>query len=219
MMGDDGPVKLSSWMPPVLGFAVFLVTLLGFGIVVGDWASRNLEMRALVSAVEDSESAMEWADDQIQSIVKEYGANGTLTEDQQTKAWDALSEAAYDGNLAISAAGAQVAEVTVLPWHGDIERAKDAYLAHNQAWQDYMQEAADDPTVLFKEQPEINSTFEAAEPLMKEAVPVPALYDLKARVDAIFTPAPSTTPGQEVGMPVGYHPVPVSRSAVDSLVG
>lgn len=205
MMRDDEGVKLSSWMPPVLGFAVFLVTLFGFGIVVGDWASRNLEMRALVSAVEDSESAMEWTDQQIQSIIKEYGANGALTKDQQTKAWDALSEAAYDGNLAISAAGAQVANVTVLPWHGDITRAKDAYVAHNQAWQDYMQKAADDPTVLFKDQPEINSTFDAAEPLMKAAVPVPALYDLRARVDEIFKPTPSTTPGQEVGMTVGYR--------------
>ena len=200
-------MKLSSWLPPVLGFAVFLVTLLGFGVVVGDWTSRNLEMRTLVGAVEDSEAAMQWADDQIQSIIKEYGANGTLTKAQQSKAWDALSEAAYDGNFAISAAGAGVAGVTVLPWHGDIERAQDAYVAHNQAWQDYMQAAADDPTVLFKTQPEINSTFDAAEPLMKEAVPVPALFDLKERVDEIFKPAPATSgPGQEVGMTVAYRP-------------
>lgn len=191
-------VKLSRWLPPVLGFAVFLTTLLGFGLVVGDWTSRNLEMKALVSAVEESESAMQWTDDQIQSIIEQYGANGTLAPAEQKKAFDALSEAAFAGNFAIGAAGEGVAQVSVLPWHGDIKSAQTAYLAHSKAWQDYMETATDDPTVLFKTQPLINSTFESAEPLMKAAVPVPALFDLKKRVDTIFVPQAATGPAQEV---------------------
>lgn len=200
-------MRLSRWLPPVLGVAVFLVTLLGLGMIVGDWTSRNLEMRALVNAVEDSEAAMQWTDDQIQQIVQESGANGKLTDAQQEKAWDALSEAAYAGEFAITAAGDVVAGVTVLPWHGDIVRAQDAYLAHNEAWQRYMKAAVDDPALLFKPQPDINSTFDAAQPLMERAVPIPHLFNLKARVDAIFAPQPGTdtstgTPGQEVSVPV-----------------
>jgi hypothetical protein len=196
-------MRLSRWLPPVLGIAVFLMTLLGLGMIVGDWTSRNLEMRALVGAVEDSESAMQWTDDQIQQIIQQYGANGKLDAEQQKKAWDALSEAAYAGEFAISAAGDVVAGVTVLPWHGDIVRAQDAYLAHNAAWQDYMKAAVDDPALLFKPQPEINNTFDAAQPLMERAVPIPALFDLKARVAEIFAPQPGAdtstdTPGQEV---------------------
>ena len=200
-------MKLSRWLPPLLGFAVFLTTLLGFGLIVGDWTSRNLEMKALVSAVEDSESAMTWSDDQIQSIIKQYGANGKLTPAEQKKAFDALSEAAYAGNFAIEAAGEEVAKVSVMPWHGDIKNAQAAYLAHNQAWQDYMKKATDDPTLLFKDQPLINSTFDAAEPLMKKAVPVPALFDLKKRVDAIFAPQPTSGgPTQEVALKAGLTP-------------
>ena len=205
-MGDDVAVKLSRWLPPVLGFAVFLTTLFGLGLIVGDWTSRNLEMRSLVNAVEDSESAMEWTQGQVQAIIKQYGANGKLTDAQQKKAFDALSEAAYAGNFAIGAAGEEVAKVTVLPWHGDIKSAQSAYLAHNHAWQDYMEKASDDPTLLFKTQPLINSTFEAAEPLMKKAVPVPALFDLKKRVETIFAPQPSTGPTQEVALGTAFSP-------------
>ena len=199
-------MKLSRWLPPLLGFAVFLTTLFGFGLIVGDWTSRNLEMKALVSAVEDSESAMQWTDDQVQASIKEYGANGKLAPAEQKKAFDALSEAAYAGNFAIGAAGEEVAAVTVLPWHGDIKNAQLAYLAHNRAWQDYMEKATDDPTLLFKTQPLINSTFEAAEPLMKKAVPVPALFDLKKRVETIFAPQPSTGPTQEVALEAAFSP-------------
>lgn len=199
-------VKLSRWLPPVLGFAVFLMTLFGFGLIVSDWASRNLEMKALVSAVEDSESAMQWSDEQIQAIIKQYGTDGKLTDAQQKKAFDALSEAAYAGNFAIGAGGEEVAKVTVLPWHGDIKKAQAAYLAHNHAWQEYMEKATDDPTLLFKAEPLINSTFDAAEPLMKAAVPIPALFDLKKRVETIFAPQPSTGPTQEVALNAASSP-------------
>ena len=193
-MRDDSEVKLSRWIPPVIGLVVFLVTILGLGLVVGDWTSRNLEMRALVGAVEDSESAMTWTNDQIESIIKQYGDTGKLTAAQKTKAWDALSEAAYEGQFAIGAAGDEVSAVTVLPWHKDILRAQAAYVAHNQAWQDFMKVATKDPVMLFKTQPEVNSTFEAAGPLMKQAVPVPALFELKDRVELIFAPPTQSAP-------------------------
>lgn len=193
-MRDDGQVKLSRWLPPVLGLLVFLVTALGLGLVAADWASRNLEMRALVSAVEDSEDAMKWTDDQVQSTIKQYGSTGKLNAADKKKAWDALSEAAYAGEFAIGAAGDEVAGITVLPWHKDILNAQAAYVAHNQAWQAYMKTAIDDPTQLFQTQPDINSTFEAAQPLMEKAVPIPALFELKDRVAAIFAPAPGATP-------------------------
>ncbi len=187
-------MKLSRWLPPVLGFVVFLITVFGLGLIAADWTSRNLEMRALVSAVEDSEDAMKWTDDQVQSTIKQYGSSGKLNAADKKKAWDALSEAAYAGEFAIGAGGDEVAGVTVLPWHKDILNAQAGYLAHNQAWQAYMKAATDDPTQLFKTQPNINSTFEAAQPLMEKAVPIPALFELKDRVAAIFAPAPEATP-------------------------
>lgn len=209
-------MKLSRWLPPVLGFVVFLITVLGLGLIAADWTSRNLEMRALVSAVEDSEDAMKWTDDQVQSTIKQYGSNGKLNTADKKKAWDALSEAAYAGEFAISAAGDEVAGVTVLPWHIDILNAQAAYLAHNQAWQAYMKAATDDPTQLFKTQPDINATFEAAQPLMEKAVPIPALFELKDRVAAIFAPAPEETPNgptQEVKLTTNARIVSASYAS------
>ena len=208
---DDGRVKLSRWLPPVLGLLIFLITVVGLGLVSTDWVSRNLEMRALVSAVEDSEDAMQWTDDQVQSTIKQYGANGKLTDSEKKKAWDALSEAAYAGDFAISAAGEEVAGVAILPWHTDILNARSAYLAHNEAWRAYMKAATNDPTQLFKTQPDINSTFEAAQPYMEKAVPIPALFDLKDRVAIIFAPTPEATPSGPT------QEVLVDRSGVISL--
>lgn len=73
-----------------------------------------------------------------------------------------------------------------MPWHGKIAAGKQAYVIHNQAWQDYLGASAKDPAELLVDQPEIDSTFMDAEPLLKKAVPDPPLFDLKKRVNDIF---------------------------------
>jgi hypothetical protein len=76
--------------------------------------------------------------------------------------------------------------VRILPWHASIREARDAYLDHNRAWQTYLTAATDDPAEFVTPQPEVNQTFADAEPVLRAAVPVPALFDLAARVDAVF---------------------------------
>ena len=73
-----------------------------------------------------------------------------------------------------------------MPWHGHIAAGKQAYVIHNQEWQDYLRASAKDPAELSVVQPAIDSTFTASEPLLKRAVPAPPLFDLSRRVDRIF---------------------------------
>jgi hypothetical protein len=75
-------------------------------------------------------------------------------------------------------------------WHPEIGAAQDAYLAHNRAWQAYLERAASDPAEFAKEQADINSTFAQAEIDVRAAVPVVPLFNLQDRVDVIFAPPP-----------------------------
>ena len=67
---------------------------------------------------------------------------------------------------------------------------QQAYLAHNQAWQDYLAAAAEDPRQFAVTHDDINATWASAETVVRGAVPQPDLFDLDGRVDAIFADDP-----------------------------
>ena len=183
------------WLPPLLGLAVFLVTLLGVGVVAGDWAARNIEMQALVTKVEQSEAAMTVLQQEVADLAAEYEGRLPLDEADQQAFDEALSTIAERNRAAIAEAGDAVAGVRWLAWHQDVRAAQDAYLAHNRAWQDYLARAAADPSEFARPQDDVNSTFEAAEPAVRGALPPAALYRLDARVAEIFAPPPSDDEG------------------------
>jgi hypothetical protein len=78
-----------------------------------------------------------------------------------------------------------------LAWHREVGDAQAAYLTHNRAWQAYLGRASTDPAEFGKEQKDVNTTFEGAEKPIRDALPLPALFDLLARIDAVFAPPPS----------------------------
>ena len=170
----------------LIGALAFLVAFVGFGIAAGDWASRNAEMNALVTRIEASESAMQQTQDELAAIFAEYEEPPTLTTAEKAEFADKLKAAAAAGEQRVTEAGDGVLGVVVLPWHGHIAAGKEAYVVHNLAWQGYLGAAAKNPEVILEEQPLINDTFMAAEPVLKMAVPEPPLFDLQVRVDDIF---------------------------------
>jgi hypothetical protein len=194
----DGAVRPARrWLPPLIGLAVFLVALVGFGAVAGDWAARNIEMQALITQVEESEAAMGTLQEDIAALAAEYQDRLPLNETDQAAFDAAIIDIAETRRADIAAAGDDVAAVRWLAWHQDVRRAQDAYLAHNQAWQDYLTRAIEDPAEFARPQDAVNSTFEEAEPAVREALPPAALYRLKARVAQIFAPPPSDGDGQQ----------------------
>jgi hypothetical protein len=187
--------KRRAWVPVVVGLVAFLVVLVGVGMVVGDWAERNVEMRALVSNIEQSESAMADVQNAIQAMSVHFDPNTPLTAEESAAVNEKLQQIAADGVVGISAGGALVESTTALPWHKDILAARDAYVAHNKAWQAYLTAAAKDASEFAKPQDNVNSTFKAAEQPIRDAVPRPALFSLPERVDAIFAPPPEVSGG------------------------
>jgi hypothetical protein len=183
------------WVPVVIGLATFLVVLVGAGLVLADWAERNVEMRALVSSVESSEAAMSDVQAAISAMSVHFDPNTPLTDAERAAVDEKLKQIAAEGVLGVTDGGHGVAAVTILPWHKDILAAQQAYLAHNQSWQDYLSAAAKDPAEFAKPQDKVNETFSAAEKPMRDAVPRGALFDLRQRVDTIFAPPPSQDGG------------------------
>jgi hypothetical protein len=198
-------VKRNSWIPLVAGALAFLLTL-GIGGAVGtDWLARNIEMDRLVSAIEASEATMGVVQDRVAVVFEELDSadlQGEPTDaqtDAQTEAAVAeLAAIAVDGADSIGAAGREIADVNVLPWHTDIQTAKEAYLLHNYAWQAYMQAAIEDPVAFTVDQPLVNQSFIDSQEPLEVAVPIPSLFDLELRVESIFVEGAPQVQGEIV---------------------
>lgn len=178
--------RTPGWVAPVLGLFVFLVVLVVGGLITADWMVRNNEMRSLVGAIEVSEQQMMATQDQVSDAFKPFEVGGALTPEETAVLTQQLAGIAVDAEARIAQAGRQVEAVSILPWHTDIQDAQVVYLTHNQAWVDYMARAAQDPVEFVNPQPFVNESFLAAEPVLKAAVPFPALYELQQRVAQIF---------------------------------
>lgn len=189
------PPRRRRWVPFVIGGIAFVLVLVGVGLVVGDWAARSVEMKALVTQIEVSEHAMEETQAGVKAAVDEFRSQDPNDDANRTTLDDALMAAAAAGLEGVTNGGQKVAAVRVLPWHTGIKQAQDAYLAHNKAWQDYLAQAAKDPGAFGTEQEQVNSTFADAEQPIRGAVPSPDLFRLKARVDTIFAPPPADSSG------------------------
>ena len=210
-MSADAP-RNPRWLPVGLGLAAFLVSLLALGLGALDWTWRNIEMNNLVTAVEASEAAMGRTQDDLRDAASRLGTFGSPTDAQKKAVIDDLVAGATRGEMRIGTAGDVVGQVQVLPWHRDILDAKEIYLAHNRSWQDYMADIAADPKAYGTDQPLIDETFMAADPIMRAAVPVPPLFDLAQRVDRIFVegaapPPADSGPGGEPDAPDGQEVV------------
>ena len=182
--------RMRGWIPPLIGLATFLVVLVGFGAIIGDAVARNAEMRSLVTAIERSEAAMGETQENVSGIIQAYSGRTPLSEEDQAELDAALQAAAGQGRDAIAAAGEQVRDVRWLVWHRDVGQAQDAYLAHNRAWQEYLDRASADPAEFARNQDAVNSTFADAEAEVRAAIPLIALFDLRDRIDVIFAPPP-----------------------------
>jgi len=181
------------WVPPVAGALAFLLTLIvGVG-TAADWAVRTGEMRTLITSIHESESVMEAFQDAAFDAVEEHRTAGVQ---DRAKLDDELTALATVANEELQLAGDEVAAQSILPWHRTIGAARDAYLAHNAAWQEYTARVIEDPAELLRDQPLVNSTFEDAQQPLLDAIPQPDLLDLELDVWVIY--APPESPSGEV---------------------
>ena len=190
--GGAGTVRRRrSWVPVVAGVVAFFLVLGTLGLVVGDWALRNAEARQLVTAIEGSERAMTDLQRSVEEAFGPYQGQDRLTDEDQAQLDVELQKVAAAGKAGVATRGSAVEAVAIVSWHPDLRAAREAYLAHNRAWQDYLGKAAEDPSEFARRQEAVNDTFAAAEDPVRMSIPSPDLFGLRARVDAIFAPPPA----------------------------
>ncbi len=181
--------RRTAWSGPRLGLVSFLVALVVFAIgggaavFVADQVGQNVEMELLVTAITRSEDQMAHVQEREAEAFTAYQAGQTT----RAELADELSQIAELGEVAVAAAGDDVAEVSAFGWHDRVAAARAAYLAHNRAWVDYLAKATSDPLQFTRPQDAVNETFAAAQEPLTAAVPYWDLFDLRTRVAQIFT--------------------------------
>lgn len=184
--GEERPSGgMPSWLVWTVGIAALVLLTAANLVVAGELAVRSVEADNLVRAVEQSESAMKATQAEFDEVLSAYDTD-TLTDEQREQLRAELSDVAVQGEAAIAATGEGVAEVQILPWHAQLLDAREAYLAHNQAWVDYMAAAAEDPAEWFRPQPAVNDTFADAKLPLVEAVPLFDPLDTLQRIELIY---------------------------------
>ena len=176
------------WAQLVFWLSVGLIALASLALMA-DWTARNIEMVRMLNAIEASENQMKVAQDAILSQVPDDPRDADIADDKQLKA------AAAAGRDEVAAAGEAARGLSFLPWHSELIAAQGAYLAHNQAWVDYLAAGAADPRTMFDNQDDIEPTWREAEVLVEAAVPLLPWPRINYRVNEIFT---DETPGGSV---------------------
>ena len=184
--GDERPSRgLPSWLPWTIGLLSLVLIALANLVVVGELATRSVEADNLVRAVEQSEAAMKTTQADFDDVLAAYDTEN-LTDEEREQLSAELSDVAERGGVAIADAGGFVAGVLIMPWHTQLLDAQQAYLAHNQAWVDYMAAAAEDPAEWFRPQPAVNDTFAEAKLPLVEAVPLFDVLQTLPRIELIY---------------------------------
>lgn len=186
------------WVPIVAGAAAFLLVLMTGLVVLADWAVRTSEMRSLIIGIYASESVMEDFQEASLEAVRDHQAGSVR---DQGKLDGQLRDLATIAREDLALAGAEIASLPILPWHRSVVIARDTYLLHNDAWQQYTDRVIDDPSELLRDQPLVNSTFEDAQAPLLAAIPQPDVLDLESDIWVIYAP-PEETSGEVVSTSV-----------------
>ena len=184
--GQERPSRgLPSWLVWTVGIAALVLLTAANMVVGGELALRSVEADNLVRAVEQSETAMKTTQADFDEVLSTYDTEN-LTDEEREQLRAELADAAARGEAAIALAGEGVAAVQIMPWHVQLLDARTAYLAHNQAWVDYMAAAAEDPGEWFRPQPAVNETFADAKLPLVEAVPLFDPLGALSRIEVIY---------------------------------
>ena len=171
------------------GLAALAAVLFAVGVAgllaAADWTARTGELGQLLDRIEASEQEMRAANDDFRALMAAGEPGGVQA--PQTRL--ALVEHAESAQEAIAAAGLEVRDTPVLPWHNALRRAQQDYLAHNAAWVQHWQRVGQDPSQAFVEDLAIGVTWTEATDSVWAALPFPEPPGVAPRVHTIFGPA------------------------------
>lgn len=198
-----GPSTKRRW-PLVVGIVIGVVVVLALVAVFGTRALYARSFDSLVATTRAAEGAQVWKDffiaqDCFIDAVVEAG-DAELAFNEGLTLLNETDLLARHVDLSL----ASFAEVSVLPWHGDLAAARDAIGAHYEVWKRHLGEAAatlsgldPDPAVLAVQfQAWVDRVVADAEPIettfndSESAFQLAAIDDsARQEIDALFTPS------------------------------
>ena len=162
--------------------------VLGMGLIAADWYLANREMNNVLTAMEASEAALVAADDGLDAAVEASVANddGRLDPPEERALERLVPEAARQALPAVVEAAADVEDVMIFPWHTTLDRARDRYLDHSDAWEARLTRVAGDYRQLAAPSTDIATTFARSARTTEQALRPLPLFDATQRIDAIY---------------------------------
>lgn len=181
-------VDVSRWFTTTRTRNVVVVAVIVLaGMAAADWFLRSAEFRGLVTAAEEAADAIDEWEAGRDRITADLPGAFYLTPQQRQDTDRQLRREAADATMSLADAATRVREVRVaLPWHRDVEQARNRYLDHIDAWTVRLRRAARDPSMLQEPAPDIAATRSTSERAFRDALPPVALHGLDGRVEALF---------------------------------
>jgi hypothetical protein len=153
--------------------AAGLLVVLAGGLYVADQFVRAQEYAQFQSATTRAEDVMEVAGARYDEIVKETGTSNTTPEGFIAQ-WKKFGAVAEEASVDLAVVQAEMSRQSALPWHTAMDRAREDYLAHIDAWMDEYADFARkglDPDYTFDNGTLINQTWAIAQVSSKDAIP------------------------------------------------
>jgi hypothetical protein len=166
---------------------VLTLSLVVVALVTADWFQANREMNRLLSAIEASEQALLGAQDGMTQAV-EVSANKDqrLVPAEEEALARAVPAAATAGLTEVVETSADVEDVSVMPWHFAVKKARSRYLDHSEAWEDHLTGVSTNWRDIFTPTPEISTTFTRSRKATEQALRRFSLYNASQRVEMIY---------------------------------
>lgn len=158
------------------------ITLLA--LFLFDQGARNFELNNLVTRIHNSESQMENRNAEVTKAYDRF-AEGYATHDATELQ---VANAARKYAPLIAAHGSEVEGVYVFPWHPSINRAKRAFMNHNNAWVKYLGDTAVIDGRFENEQlgQEVSVSFEILRFSLPKAAPILDFFSLNEKIADII---------------------------------
>lgn len=172
----------------VLSFSVMTLAL---AAAVSDWGLRTLQLNALLNEIEQSEEVMAAAKADVATVL---GGDLDITGEEDADRRAELQRIAGASATELNAINTRIQAIDVLPWFDDIAAARNSYISHNEAWQSYLTDAAQDANAWFGDYPQIDLTWKLVAPYLRAAVPSPALLSLEERVAGVLSESAQEKP-------------------------
>lgn len=176
------------------------VMVLSFGLMaaalvaaVTDWGLRTFQLNALLNEIERSEEVMISAKAEVATVL---GADADISGEEDAARRAQLQQIAASAAAELDAINGRIVAIDVVPWFNNISAARASYISHNEAWQSYLNAAAEDANAWFGDYPQIDLTWQLVAPHLRAAVPTPALLSLEERVSAVLSESSQEKPVQ-----------------------